>query len=290
MKSSELQKDTGYPSKVAVHWIYNDGDVGWVLAFFDNGDLTMGFRDRRLDAIGPVASPEEFKQLYPTNPNFHAVHMRAEARAWVQCEIEKAMSHLRERMGPWTRSDLTVIRNTLTLAIDEKRKADRSFFGGIPWPRNSPAEGAEAVALRDKAQPLAEGLRNLTRKYNNAAFVVFKRFKEIAAIREADDFMAAPLEQALETLLNDGCSPLGTLALEYIGNTAHGETAAVHIERFEESGVEPAVQIRVLQGAANELMNKINKKPRPKWFRLEKSPARSKSEKDDKAEPAAPVC
>ena len=78
------------------------------------------------------------------------------------------------------------------------------------------------------------------------------------------------------------------MALEYIGDTAHGETAAVHAVRCTGSGLEPEVQAEVLQAASYELMNKLNEKPAPTWFRTEKPAMRSQSEKDDQAGPAAP--
>jgi len=57
--------------------VWNDGEVAWALAFFDNGDLTMGFLGRQLDAIGPVAPPEYFRKEFPTDPAFHNVPLSA---------------------------------------------------------------------------------------------------------------------------------------------------------------------------------------------------------------------
>jgi len=278
MESRKTPEETGYPNQVGLDCVWNDGDVAWSLAFFDNGDLTMGFLDRQLDAIGAVAPPDFFKKEFPTDPAFHAVPVGAEAVAWMRGEIDRTMSAKGDRAGRWTRAELEEIRNALTLAIDEKRKADRTFFGGKPWPEKRAGRGPEAMARADKARLIAEGLRRLTQKYGNVAMMVFCRKKRLIVLGEEDHFMAAPLQQALETLLSDGWRPVGSLVFESIGVTAHGETAAIHMERCESSGLEPLVQLAALQTASQQLIKRLGEEPAPVWFRTQKPAASSQSE------------
>jgi len=288
MKPRNEQPESGYPNQVGFDNVWNDGEVAWALAFFDNGDLTMGFLGRQLDAIGPVAPPEYFRKEFPTDPAFHNVPLSAEAVRWIQAEIDKAMSRQGARAGRWTRTELEAVRHTLTLTIDEKRKADRSFFGGKPWPEKRAAQGPEATVRADKACRMAEDIRRLTQKYGNAAMMTFYRNKRLVVLGEEDHYMAAPLQQALETLLNDGWRPVGTLVFECTGETAQGETPAIHMEPCEGSGMEPQVQLAALRTASQALLQRLGEEPDPLWFRTQKPAANSQPEAGEKFVPPQP--
>ena len=280
MKSRKTSEKAPYPNPVGFAGVMNDGELGWALTFFDNGDITMGFCRRNTDGLVQAASPEEFKHKFPTDPASYTVPVSAEAVEWIRGEIEQVMSRQHEHTGPWLGSALEDIRHTLTLTIDEKRRGDPGFFGDIPWPKNRPAQGPEAMVHADIARLIAEELRDLAQKYNNAAMMTFKRNDTATVVIESDYDADAPLQQALETRLDDGWSPVGILAVEYIGDTAHGETMAIHQVACTGSGLEPKVQAQVLREISQALIAKLNEKPAPTWFRTGKTAMRNESGKE----------
>jgi hypothetical protein len=105
------------------------------------------------------------------------------------------------------------------LTIDEKRKADRSFFGGKPWPEKRAGRGPEATERAAKARQMAQDLQKLKQEHGTA-MMAFIRNEKVTIIEESDDFTDAPLQQALETLLNDGWSPVGPLVFEIVDGAA----------------------------------------------------------------------
>jgi len=276
-ESGPALSDTEQPNKIRIDWIWNDGEAGWALSFFKNGDITLGFRHRTLGTQGPAVPPEEFKDRRCAETEHHSVPLSGEALQWIREKVAEAIAARRDKPGVWTMRDLEEMRHSLTLALDEKRKADRSLFGGRPWPEKRPAQGADASAREERSGLIAEEMRRLTRSYGNLAMTVFYRNKQLRVIGEEDDFRAAPIELALRTLLNDGWDPVGSVVFEDVGRTSHGDTAVTHIKLDAGSSLDPAVQLAALQKASEELVKKLNTDPAVPWFRSPKSAAGAQS-------------
>lgn len=270
--------DAEHAHRARMDWIWNDGQTAWALGFWDNGDLTLAFRHRELDSDGPAVPAEEFKDRLCTEAEHHSVPLNGEALRWIREKVADAIAVRQAKPGPWTMRELEEICNTLTCAIDEKRKGDRAFFGGRPWPERRAGQGAETEPRAEKARLIAEHSRRLTQKYGNVAMVAFVRRSRISVVGEDDDYTAASLQQAVETLLNDGWTQVGTLVFEDVGKTRHGETAAVHVEPDSGSGLDPAVQLAALQEASKELVKRLNADPSAPWFRTRAPVAGSQPE------------
>ena len=127
--------------------------------------------------------------------------------------------------------------------------------------------GGTKMAHTDEARQCAQQLRDLAQKYDNVAMMTFKRNDTATVVIESGYDADAPLQQALERLLDDGWSPVGILALEYIGDTTHGETMAIHQVAWTGSDLEPKMRAQVLHELSQALISKLNEKPAPTWLK-----------------------